>query len=76
MSGAMNLTKTKLTFAIFQGSGVLPPEIAQALVKFNLWESCNLTLALSSEERLAIWDQTQNGGRLTVIFDKMPSQSG
>jgi hypothetical protein len=60
--------KPEVTFAVFQRSELSPLEIANIMVKFEAWEQNNLGAAETSEGRLAVWDETQNGSKLAEIF--------
>lgn len=68
--------KTEITFAIFGRSELSVVELAETMVKFEVWEQHNLGSAETSEGRLTVWDHTQNGGRLAGIArgnDRVPS---
>ncbi len=59
--------KTEITFAVFQRSELSPLEIANTMVEFEAWEKNNLGAAETSEGRLAVWDDAENGGSLAGI---------
>jgi hypothetical protein len=62
--------QTDLTFAVFQRSELSIVELAATMVKFEAWEQQNLGAAKTSEERLTLWDDTHNGGRLAGIVQE------
>ena len=65
--------KANLTFAIFQRPELSPIERAKAMTEFDSWEQQNLDAARTSEERLTLWDETQNAGRLANLMGQIPS---
>jgi len=68
--------KTDITFAVFGRSELSAVELAETMVKFEVWEQQNLGSAETSEGRLTVWDHTQNGDRLAGIVqenDRAPS---
>jgi hypothetical protein len=62
--------KADITFAVFGRSELSVVELAETMVKFEVWEQQNLGLAETSEERLTVWDHTQNGDRLAGIVQE------
>jgi hypothetical protein len=66
--------KTNLTLAVFERTAQSRFDLAGMIARFDLWEKRNLGVAESSEERLRLWDQTQNNGRLSTICEKRSCQ--
>jgi hypothetical protein len=66
----MAARKTNLTFAVFQRPGLSPMERAEAMTEFEAWEQQHLDAARTSEERLTLWDETQNAARLANLTDE------
>lgn len=62
--------KTNLTFAVFQRSELSLMDRAKALTEFDAWEQQHLDAARTSEERLTIWDETENASRLAMVMDE------
>jgi len=62
--------KTNLTFAVFQRSELSLMDRAKVLVEFDAWEQQHLDAARTSEERLNIWDETRNAGRLANLMNE------
>jgi hypothetical protein len=59
--------KTDITFAVFARPELSAVELAETMVKFEVWEQQNLGCAKTSEGRLTVWDHMQNGDRLAGI---------
>jgi hypothetical protein len=70
LEGIMVATKTNLTFAVFQRSELSLIDRAKLLIEFDAWEQQHLDAARTSEERLNIWDETQNAARLANLMNK------
>jgi hypothetical protein len=64
------MTKPRLSLEILEGPDGYREDLAETIARFDLWESRNMKVAPSSEERLAIWDSTQNGGKLSVVLER------
>jgi hypothetical protein len=62
--------KTDITFAVFLRPEISAAELAVTMMKFEVWEHDNLGVAKTSEGRLTVWDETQNGGRLAGILQE------
>lgn len=58
-----------LTLAVFESMSHSRVELAGMIARFHVWEERNLGVAETSEERLRLWDETQNHGRLSAICD-------
>jgi hypothetical protein len=43
---------------------------AKVLIEFDAWEQQHLDAARTSEERLNIWDETQNAGQLANLMNE------
>jgi hypothetical protein len=71
----MGRRKTNLTFAVFQRSELSPMDRAKAVTEFDAWEQQHCDAAGTSEQRLAIWDETQNASRLATMSDERESRS-
>jgi hypothetical protein len=67
--------KTNLTFAVFQRTELSLRDRANVLIEFDAWEQQHLDAARTSEERLTIWDETQNAGRLAMMMDGHENRS-
>jgi hypothetical protein len=68
--------KTGVTFAVFLRPELSAVELAVTMMTFEVWERENLGAAKTSEGRLTVWDDTQNGGRLAGIVqenDRVPA---
>jgi len=50
-------------------------ERAKVVTQFDAWEQQHLYVATTSEERLTIWDETQNASRLAMMMDERESLS-
>ena len=62
--------KTNLTFAVFQRTELSLRDRANVLIEFDAWEQQHLDAARTSEERLTIWDETQNAARLANLMNE------
>ena len=70
LEGIMVARKTNLTFAVFQRSELSLMDRAKLLIEFDAWEQQHLDAAKTSEERLNIWDETQNAARLLNLMNE------
>ena len=70
LEGVMVTRKTNLTFAVFQRTELSLRDRANVLIEFDAWEQQHLDAARTSEERLNIWDETQNAARLANLMNK------
>ncbi len=43
---------------------------AKLLIEFDAWEQQHFDAARTSEERLNIWDETQNAGQLANLMNE------
>ena len=73
LEGVMVTRKTNLTFAVFQRTELSLRDRANVLIEFDAWEQQHLDAARTSEERLTLWDETQNAGRLANLMGQIPS---
>jgi hypothetical protein len=71
----MAANRKNLTFDVFERSAQSRIVLAGTIARFDLWEERNLGVAETSEERLRLWDETQNDGRLSAICD-CPASAG
>jgi hypothetical protein len=62
--------KTDITFAVFLRPELSAVELAVTMMTFEVWERENLGAAKTSEGRLTVWDDAQNGGRLAGIVQE------
>jgi hypothetical protein len=70
LEGIMVARKTNLTFAVFRRSELSLMDRAKVLIEFDAWEQQHLDAARTSEERLNIWDETQNAGQLANLMNE------
>ena len=67
---AASKQKTDITFAALLRPELSAVELAVTMMTFEVWERENLGAAKTSEGRLTVWDDTQNGGRLAGIVQE------